>query len=565
MNETSTRIVSRSDRGMGRTTSRARPLGERTAVCLLLLVPMCLGLASCAATGRVDTAIEASRSSALPTDSAIAIAGELMSIGQYDRAREVLRSLGLHGSSYYRVDEILFQLGRCHLNLNNPRKALRAFSLLRRYYADCEERFPDLARMRQDAEALHVQDSIQDSEGNTAPEPPSAHIPHTDSLATVSNVYFETDIRQVLTDLSAQTGVSIVFDAMVQGYVSLELKGVHLEQALDQVLTPLGCSFRRIGDYYLVGKNTPDSPAYPLLAETKAVTLNYLDADAVSSLVPDYFKDLLRVDKNSKTMTVSAPPATIERFSSAIAAIDTKRQQFVIEIAVVEISSSARQVLGVSWDWTGTKGNDSFRIAKLRSSVTDSSMRAGLSWIGSERWGFTHDLRLAVEALATDGKARFKANPQVTTQQGREATIRIGREAYYSLVSGSVTYPYFTLEKIATGVSLKLTPFMGGTPDVTNDIDIEVSDVTGAGANNLPVTSVRAVKTRVQVENGQTFGIGGLVTRTDHKESDRIPVLGSIPLIGFLFGRSGRDWNETEVIILVTPHALIDAEEFRDL
>jgi type II secretory pathway component GspD/PulD (secretin) len=106
---------------------------------------------------------------------------------------------------------------------------------------------------------------------------------------------------------------------------------------------------------------------------------------------------------------------------------------------------------------------------------------------------------------------------------------------------------------------------MGNTPDITNDIDIEVTDVTGAGPNDLPVTSVRTVKNRVRVENGQTFGIGGLTTHSKQTDKNRIPILGDIPFIGYLFGRTSDEWDEMEVVILITPHALIDAREFQDL
>lgn len=531
----------------------------------LAAVFVCFSLMSCAPTAPTSALQESGFSDFLSTDSVLATAAVLIPQGEYRVAHDLLRSIGLRGSSYYRIDEVLYGLGRCSVGLRDREAALKAFALMRRYYANCDERFPELGALEHEARALQAR--APDSQPLDAAGPPIASdmAGNHNSSPTVSNVFYETDVRQALTDISTQTKTSIVLGPLVQGYITLELRNVPLEQALEQILTPLGCTFRKVTNYYLVGKSTPESPTYARLTETRPVVLNHLDPASAAALIPPTFKDYVKFDQTSKAMVISAPPSTITSFSSALSAIDIPQQQFVLEILVVELSSSARRALGLNWDWTGTRRNDSYRLTKLGRNLVDSSFLAQFSSLGSEKWGLTSNLRLTLEALASEGKARFRANPKVTAQHGREAAIRVGREAYYSLVLGSVNYPYISLEKIATGVTLKITPYMGNTPDITTDIDVEVSDVTGAGPNDLPVTSVRTVKTRVRVANGESFGIGGLITDFRQKEKDRIPILGDIPLIGALFGQTKVEREATEVVILITPHALIDARHFREL
>jgi type II secretory pathway component GspD/PulD (secretin) len=175
------------------------------------------------------------------------------------------------------------------------------------------------------------------------------------------------------------------------------------------------------------------------------------------------------------------------------------------------------------------------------------------------------DIRATISALEAGGSAKIKANPRVATLDGQEARIRVGSEAYYTLLSGSVTYSYYTLEKIATGIVLKITPYTGNGGDIVADISVEVSDVRGSGANDLPVTSVREVQTRARVGNGETLVLGGLFSESDRQVENRIPLLGRIPILGWFFGQTTVEEASNEVVVLVTPYILIDSRELSAL
>jgi type II secretory pathway component GspD/PulD (secretin) len=516
---------------------------------------------------RTQGQLSVSPAAFMSVDSTLHRADKLYGQGDYEGAAAVLKAAGKQGYSYYRIDEILYRLGKCNIELRHPARAERCFRLLKTYYPVDDNRFPDLGQLVLKAEQLrreYPEDENLGSlaAGDTTREKLSAP---GDTGVLVTNVYFETDIRQVLADLSAQTGISIVADPLAQGYVTAEVKRVPLEQALEQTLLPLGLVFKKMDGYYLVGASSIESPSFPTLAETRYLELKYLKVDEALKLLPKYYTQYLNADEKANAMTISAPHRIVENLRRELAALDAPRRQFMIEAAVVEMGDEARRMLGIDWDWTGTKDNDGLRISKLLPVMRDSSFLGELVRIDKKSGNITYDLRVALRALAASGKADIKANPKVTTQDGHEATIRLGREAYYSLIRGSLAYPYVTLEKIATGITLRITPYIGDSPEITSDVFVEVSDVTGEGADKLPVTSVRSVQTKVTVGNGQTFGLGGLVLERTTRERNRVPLLGDIPILGWLFGTTDFQKEQTEVVILITPHVLISPEEFDSL
>ena len=229
-----------------------------------------------------------------------------------------------------------------------------------------------------------------------------------------------------------------------------------------------------------------------------------------------------------------------------------------VDAMVVEMRSDVRRSLGVDWSWMDSGGEDqTLRVAKLAPAAFDSLFVAGLTRIKS-----VMDFRATLRALAQKGKLHIRANPRVATTEGHPAEIRIAREAFFTLLQGSVTFSYFTLEKIATGITLKITPYVGASAEITSQIETEVSDVIATGASDLPVTSVRSVSTRIRVMNGETIVIGGLRTRQERRDENRIPYLGDIPLVGRLFGHTVTETIETEVVILITPYLMIPYEEF---
>ena len=379
-------------------------------------------------------------------------------------------------------------------------------------------------------------------------------IPVVPTEPLVTNVFFETDLRQALSDLSAQSGVQIVTDGAITGMVTVEFSGTPLGVALGRMLYPLGYSYRRVDDYYVVGSAKPDGPAFPLLASSAVLQLNYLRAADAAKLLADCYTPYVKVIPETNTLVATAPPEIVASIRRDLAGIDVPKRQVTIEATVIEMSSDAGRSLGVDWSGSLFKGADTLlRAITGVGGVADSTLSLIVRRLtgGIGAWQFS--LLPAVQAMVQDGKAQIKANPRIVTADGQAAEISVGKEQYYQLLYSTGVYPTYRLEKIEYGVSLTITPYVAGNGDITVYAEPRVSDVVGAGQDNLPIVSKRAARTRVVVKDGESIVIGGLVMRQEHLVQRRIPLLGSIPILGFFFSNTQKQIVESEVMIIITP------------
>lgn len=367
----------------------------------------------------------------------------------------------------------------------------------------------------------------------------------------ITNSFFETDIREALRDISAQTGVWIIPDETVQGIISIELKEVTLETTLKMILSPGGYCFRKMPEgYYLIGSAKPTSPSFNLLTQTEYIKPSYIKARDVFKLISSFFEPYMQINDESNSLTITASPEIIRRFKQDLAKIDLPPQQIMIEALVVELSEEGKKSLGINW---GSMSEGGFSIYPPADLSYDRIAGKGSFTISGT---FAYDLLMRINTLALDGKAKIRANPRIATLEGREAQIYVGKEEWYLINVGSGSQAYYTLQSIPTGVILKITPYLTQNDQITVEISPEVSEVTGKGATNLPVITKRTAKTIVRVDNGQTIAIGGLIQEQSIETETKVPFLSSIPVMGNLFRHKKTTTENKEVIIFITPRIL---------
>jgi type II secretory pathway component GspD/PulD (secretin) len=402
----------------------------------------------------------------------------------------------------------------------------------------------------------------------------------------VTNVFAEADIKQALADIAAQTGVPIVSDATVQGTVSLDLTNVPLERALTMLLQSGGFAFAKMDGYYLVGAPEPTNPNFYLLSRTEVVRLRNIRPEVVISLLSVPYGRYLSFEGTTPQPSVSgssdssrrsvgggfntsqrtgtsadvalpaptykiaitAPPAMIQRIKADIAQLDQAREQVMLEALVLEISQNDLKNLGFN-----------FATRFFKFSTASSGANFAYSSI-------TNDELVQISALVQRGGARVRANPRVTTGDGQTAEVEVGRENYFTIVTGSTSFAYNTLEVIRSGISLRITPRIldaaegasGGVQEVVALVEPQVRDVTGRGQNGLPEITFRRAATNVRVKSGESIVIGGLINEFDSTSKTKIPVLGDLPVVGQLFRGTDTQRVRTETIIIITPRVLRD-------
>jgi type IV pilus assembly protein PilQ len=378
-----------------------------------------------------------------------------------------------------------------------------------------------------------------------------------DELPLVTNVFYETDVREALSAISAQTGINIVADQTVYGFLSLELVDVPFEEALRRVLAPFGLTFRKMPGYYLVGAAYPDNPSFGLLSVTERIVPNYIKAENVPQLLSKFFEPFIKVDAQTNILTVTASPEIIQRVKQELATIDVPPRQVMVEALVTEFSSDAKKSLGIDAGFIGTKAaGDTLSIFTPVGDLLDNTLGIGIFKPKAEAEGWKGQFSATMKALVQDGEVNIRANPRVATVEGQKAHIVIGKEQYYVILTGTAPYSYGQLERIPFGVSLDIVPYVSDNGEITVELQPEVSDVVGVGATGLPVVSRRSVSTKVRVKDGETIVIGGLLQKNETTIRRKIPLLGDIPILGLLFSQTDKQVSEVETVVFLTPRLL---------
>jgi len=361
-----------------------------------------------------------------------------------------------------------------------------------------------------------------------APQPP----PQKSGL--INNVFSGTDIREAFAEVAAAAGVTIIpDDSIKQTTVSIEFKNEPLESAIDKLALTTGAYWKKRADgIYLITQGTPESSLFREFSETANYTPQNETAASLQLLLPANYKAYVQADPKSNLITVTAPSQLLPRILADLVKIDAPVRQFVVEALVTELTNEGTNDFGFSWSWKNFALGDDL----------------GLSYAKA---GFADVAKL--KALIVSRKATLRANPRLTAFEGRESTLTVGQETYFSILTGNVQFPTAQIQLIKTGVTLNFTGYIAADNTITLNLSPEVSDAV-VSVNGNPTTNVRRVSTMVRVKPGETIAIGGLVQETSNHTINRIPILSSIPLIGELFKTRSDDNKRTEVIILITPH-----------
>ena len=373
----------------------------------------------------------------------------------------------------------------------------------------------------------------------------------------ITNSFFETDMRQVLSDLAMDAAKPIVWDKTVEGIVTYEAKNQPLEDVLKAILYPAGFTFKLQDGTYFVGSIKPDNPAFGLLSSTRIVTLANTDATEAIGMLSDYFKPYVKATKTNNTVCITAPDVLIDRIQNDLEEMDSAPVQIMIEVIITEVSKDALRQMGLDWSLTHVGAKSNWAVGADHTNIDNPALKADYGQLGVDMGGYSVDLAASLQALVTSGKARIRANPHLVTLNGHTAEIGLTKDQYFVINTGNnQLYQYNTLQAISSGIKLEITPFASDSGEITVKVAPEVGDVVGAGNNGLPEINKRTANTTVRVYDGETFTIGGLDVQSDKNVRRKIPLLGDLPILGYFFRYDEQQSRDTEVIIFVTPHII---------
>lgn len=418
------------------------------------------------------------------------------------------------------------------------------------------------------------------------------------------------EVRAVLQVIADFTGLNIITSDTVTGNLTLRLKDVPWDQALDIILQTKGLSSRKNGTVVWIAPTDELATKEKLELESKqqildleplsteTFRLRFQRADNFVKILTEDKQRILSkrgsavIDPRTNTLFIHDTPSKMDEVRKLIAQVDIPVKQVLIESRIVEASDSFSKNLGVRLGindaggrgypvssggstrlTTGAQIEDvGFNTGQAADVPTFNNQTLNVNLAAGALGGFRQGalsfvlfnsvlgrfLNLELSALQADGRGKIISNPRVVTSDQMEATIEQGTEIPYSTVSQAGTNVQFK----KASLSLKVKPQI--TPDDNVIMDLKVNkDSRGTDTQAGPAIDTKQITTQVLVENGGTVVIGGIYTEDERTTITKIPLFGDLPLIGPLFKNTQRRDDKTELLIFVTPRILKDTLNLR--
>lgn len=417
------------------------------------------------------------------------------------------------------------------------------------------------------------------------------------------------DVRSVLQVIADFTDNNIITSDTVGGSLTLRLKDVPWDQALDIILDAKGLDKRKTGNVIWIAPRDELAAKEKLALEsqmqvseleplrTETFQLNYHKADVIYKAITEK-KDSDRsflskrgsivMDTRTNKLIVTDIPSRLEEIRRILNELDIPTRQVLIEARIVEANEDFAKNLGArlginqtaagsvqlgraGLNIGGSAAATGFQTGQVQTQpnfLTDSlstgSLRASnitprtpgqLSFVLFNS-AATRFLNLELSALEQDGKGKVISSPRVMTSDQNEALIEQGVEIpYQQATSSGATSVSFRKANLKLQVKPQITP--DGRVQMALDVNKDTPNTqlsTGSGV----AIDTKHVKTDVLVENGGTVVIGGIYTQEERRTQTRVPFLGDLPYVGFLFRNTETDRSRAELLIFVTPRILSD-------
>lgn len=308
------------------------------------------------------------------------------------------------------------------------------------------------------------------------------------------------------------------------------------------------------------------------------VTIN--DSEIGDSSKPSIPVTVL-ADEDQNALIVRAEPAELAEIESIIAQLDIQREQVLIEAAIVEVSGDNDNDLGVQWatnpdlvedglPFASSSFGDGTSIGNIASNAATGIAAAG-SNLGAlqavpsgslfaiaDPFGDTPNFAAIIQALESQSNTNLLSTPSVMTLDNSEAFITVGNTVSFTTSGDGSTDNPFIYERQDVGTTLSVVPHIQQDGSVRLEVDQVVESLLGNAQELNPTTSKRQVKTEVLVRDGQTIVLGGLISDTVIETEQRVPILGKIPILGFLFKSTSVSTVKTNLMIILRPTIIAD-------
>ena len=443
------------------------------------------------------------------------------------------------------------------------------------------------------------------------------------SLAASENVtmdFKDADIRNVLKIISYKSRVNIVATPEVMGNVTIKLQDVPWEKALDTIVKTYGFGYEWLGNKVIMvstlerlsqQRQAEEEASLKEPLDTQTFPLNFSKAEdiktAVEKLVSERGK--ITLEQRTNTLVITDAKSKLIKIGEVIRDLDKATPQVMIEAKIIEATLGSAEKLGIDWtmrvavsgsarpttfpfqtdeayEGTGKKMLPKVQVPDRLDVQTTTALDEAGNPVTTTTETLLHKLidafpevtssafqfgaldfsqvKAVLEVLSSRSDTKILSNPRITTLNNQEAKILVGTVVpipnyEYSKDTGTRVVSGYTEQQI--GVGLTVTPSINEKDYITLNLNPTIDEITGwTGPNNeRPIISTRNAETKVMIRDGQTLVIGGLISEKKLKSKKKIPILGDIPILDYIFSKKEDTIDKTELLIFVTPHIIKEA------
>ena len=380
-------------------------------------------------------------------------------------------------------------------------------------------------------------------------------------------------LPSILTILAEESGYNIVTGPGVnkEAKVSVHLKDVPIDEAMNLVVRAAGLSYEKIGNSFLVAqtKNLKEEVGQT----AHVIELQYASAEEVMELLSD-FNAKITVDKSGNKLLIITSPKVIAEIKEVIIDIDRPALQIMLEARLVEIRVEDKEEFGIDWErlasittilaedgvdpltGAGTVVANAAEIGSLPDEMPFQKIE-GFNNVGH----FSRQLAVfdvTLDWLLKNNRAEELANTRLATMNNREASLAVVDVVPYIMMTGGIG-GQVTVHREEVGYLLKMTPNVNTDGYITVEVEPEVSSIfqfIGPSDQQVPWIVKRTSSSTVRVKDGDSILIAGLMATKSSNMQYKVPFLGDLPYIGNLFRHTDKSVDKTDLIVQIIPHIL---------
>jgi len=371
-------------------------------------------------------------------------------------------------------------------------------------------------------------------------------------------------IAEIIKEVSDKSGNNYVMSSIPKGEISLHLNGVKYSDIIKTVLGGTDHFYKKQGKIYIIGnKSTPDLMCQAL------VQLQYRAVDSVLYLIPKDLTDDLdkKIFREQNSIMLSGPSNKVAETERFLHQIDRLVPVVSIEVMLIDYNASATISTGITAGLTNgdvppTSGEvfPSVDLALNSQSINDLINRFnGFGWAKIGR--VTPKFYANIKALENDGILNIRSTPILSTLNGHQTKLSIGKTEYYLEEQLNIigtqnpqSTRIETYKPVDAELAVIITPIVSGDEQITLEVEVNQSDFTERISKNAPPGKVnRTFKSQIRVKNGEMILLGGLEENRNSQTASGIPLLSRVPILKWIFSSRTNEKSKSKLNIFIKP------------